>query len=154
MKMHHRLDIDPIPKEKAPMYVNEPWLVDASLLEYATNLKQPDEEADNVRVYVPIDINRKAILRRVDAVIAKYEESTEENEMNFSIEIDQIISQLEIYDQIWYVREVPKEGEHSLKAIELVKEIIERLENIPDGGSEMFPFQDIDELKKEYLGFE
>lgn len=41
-----------------------------------------------------------------------------------------------------------------LKEIGLVKEIIERLENIPDGCSEMFPFQDIDELKNEYIGFE
>lgn len=56
-----------------------------------------------------------------------------------------------IYDQIWYVREFPENGNHSLKAINLVKEIIKRLENIPDGCAEMFPFQTIDELKNEFL---
>lgn len=25
---HHDLDVYPIPKEKAPMFINEPWLID------------------------------------------------------------------------------------------------------------------------------
>ena len=33
----------------------------------------------------------------------------------------------------------------------LVAEIVSRLENIPDGGAESFPFELIDELKEEYL---
>lgn len=34
---------------------------------------------------------------------------------------------------------------------ENIAEIIARLENIPDGCSECFPFELIDELKQEYL---
>ena len=34
---HHRLDQYPIPKDKTPLYVNEPWLVDRSLLSYSQN---------------------------------------------------------------------------------------------------------------------
>ncbi len=34
---HHRLDQYPIPKDKTPLYVNEPWLVDRSLLLYSQN---------------------------------------------------------------------------------------------------------------------
>lgn len=30
---HHRLDPYPIPKERTPLYVNEPWLADKTLLE-------------------------------------------------------------------------------------------------------------------------
>lgn len=41
-----------------------------------------------------------------------------------------IISQLEIYDRKRFVRHIPKKGEHSREAIELVTEIIARLENI------------------------
>lgn len=38
-----------------------------------------------------------------------------------------------------------------IKAKELVTEIIARLEDIPDGCAECFPFELIDELKQEYL---
>ena len=147
---HHSLDPYPIPKEKSPLYINEPWLVDKSLLEYSTQ-REPDAKEDNIRIYVPIDLNRDAILRRLDRIIQQYEEATEENEMEFSIDVDLIISQLEIYDQIWFVRHMPPEGNHSREAKALVKEIVTRLEEIPDGCAECFPFELIDELKREYL---
>ena len=63
-----------------------------------------------------------------------------------------LISQIEIYDRIWYIRHMPEEGEHSDEGTKLVKEFVERLESIPDGCSEIFPFDTIDELKQEYLG--
>lgn len=47
--------------------------------------------------------------------------------------------------------QMPKKGEHSREAKELVTEIIARLEDIPDGCAECFPFELIDELKQEYL---
>ena len=31
-----------------------------------------------------------------------------------------LVAQIEIYDQIWYVRHMPKEGEHSAEAIYLL----------------------------------
>ena len=34
---HHRLDQYPIPKDKTPHYINEPWLADRSLLMYSQN---------------------------------------------------------------------------------------------------------------------
>ncbi len=40
---------------------------------------------------------------------------------------------------------------HSKEAVELVKEIIAELEQIPNVDSDMFPFDTIDEIKKEYL---
>ena len=114
-------------------------------LEYSTQ-REPDAKEDNIRIYVPIDLNRDAILRRLDRIIEQYGEATEENEMEFSIDVDLIISQLEIYDQIWFVRHMPPEGNHSREAKSLVKEIITRLEEIPDGCAECFPFELIDEL--------
>lgn len=148
---HHTLDPHPIPKNKTPLYVNEPRLIDRSLLEYPPHM-DPEEKDDNIRIYIPMDLNRKAILRRLDDVIARYGEANESNEVDFSIDVDQIISQLEIYDQVWYVRHMPEEGEHSKEAVSLAKEFIERLENIPDGCAECFPFEMIDELQREYLG--
>lgn len=151
MSQHHNLDIHPIPEDKEPLFINEPWLIDTSLLEITTEIKQPETEEDNVRVYIPLDINRQAILRRLETVIAHYGEANEENEIDFSIDVGTLISQIEIYDQIWFVRKIPAHGKHSTKAIELVKEVIARLEEIPDGGAECFPFETIDELKREYL---
>lgn len=42
---------------------------------------------------------------------------------------------------------------HSQRAVELIKEIVERLENIEDGGAECFPFETIEALRMEYLEF-
>ena len=98
-----------------------------------------------------MDLNKVAILRRLDNIIRLYGEAKEDNENEFIIDVGMIISQLEIYDQIWFVRHAPKKGEHSREAIELVTEIIARLEGIPDGCAECFPFELIDEFKQEYL---
>lgn len=148
---HYRLDPYPIPKERTPLYVNEPWLTDKTLLEVAPD-REPDKKEDNIRIYVPMDLNRDAILRRLDRVIYQYGEANEGNEMEFSTDVKMIISQMEIYDQIWFVRHMPEKGEHSREGKKLVKEIVERLEEIPDGCAEYFPFEIIERLKKEYLG--
>lgn len=147
---HHTLDPYPIPKEKTPLYINEPWLIDKSLLEY-TLRREPDDKQDNVRIYVPLDLNKDAILRRLDAVIAQYGEANEDNEFDFSADVNMIISQLEIYDRVWFVRHMPPKGRHSMEAIDLAKEFVVRLEAIPDGCAECFPFEIIEELKQEYF---
>lgn len=148
---HHTLDVYPIPKDKAPLYINEPWLIDRSLLEISNGSAEPEQEQDNIRVYIPIDINKNAILRRLDMLIIRYGEANEKNEIDFSIDVDMLVSQIEIYDQIWYARHKTENSNHSREAVELVKEFIARLEEIPDGCAELFPFELIDTLRKEYL---
>lgn len=148
---HHTLDVYPIPKDKAPLYINEPWLIDRSLLEISNGSAEPEQEEDNIRVYIPLDINKNAILRRLDTMIIHYGEANEKNELDFSIDVDMLVSQIEIYDQIWYVRHMPENGEHSQEAVDLVREFIARLEEIPDGCAEIFPFELIDTLREEYL---
>lgn len=147
---HHRMDPYPMLQDKTPLYINEPWLIDKSLLEYPQH-REPEEQPDNVRIYIPMDLNQEAILRRLDRVIAQYGEATEENEMEFGIDVGMIISQVEIYDQVWFIRHMPKEGKHSQEGIAVVREIITRLEEVSDGCVECFPFETIDELKQEYL---
>ena len=146
----HELDPYPIPKEKKPLFINEPWIIDKSLLEYPAH-PEPEEEEDNVRVYVPMDLNRNAILRRIDRVISQFGEANEENESEYYVEVGQILNQVEIYDQIWYARNTPEKGKHSAEAVTLVKELVEKLEDIPDGCAECFPFETIEELRVEYL---
>ena len=113
--------------------------------------RELEDEEDNIRIYITMDLNRNAILRRLDTVIAHYEEANEKNEMYFGADVDMIICQLEIYDQIWFVRHMHSEGEHSDEAIALAKEMVARLEEIPDGCAEQFPFETIDKLKQEYF---
>lgn len=150
---HHDLDIHPIPKENKALFINEPWLIDSSNYELSWGNKEPENTDDNVRVYIPLDINKQAILRRLDWIISRYGEANERNESDFSFDVSQLISQVEIYDQIWYVRHMSAaKGKHSAEAAELIKEFIAKLETIPDGCAEIFPFELIDELKEEFLG--
>ena len=147
---HHQLDPYPMPKEKDPLFINEPWLTDKTLLDYPLN-REPEGMVDNVRIYIPLDLNKDAIIRRLDSLIYHYGEANEGNESEFRVDVNLLIYQIEIYDQVWYVRHMPKEGRHSKEAIELVEAFVKKLEDIPDGCTECFPFETIDELKKEYL---
>jgi len=147
---HHQLDPYPVPKDKGALFVNEPWMIDKSLNGDRTD-GEPEKKNDNVRIYVPIDLNKEAILRRLNRIINQYEEANEENEFEFREDVDMLISQIEIYDQIWFVRHMPEEGKHSEEAKELVREFTAKLEDIPDGCAECFPFETIDELREEYL---
>ena len=101
---HHDLDVYPVPKEKKPLYVNEPWMLDDSNYEFSWGKREPENEDDNIRIYVPLDINRRAILRRLDRLIMRYGEANEKNETDFCFDVNMLLSQVEIYDQIWYVR--------------------------------------------------
>ena len=71
MRQHHQLDPYPIPKDKSPLYINEPWLVDKTVLEYPMG-KIPEGKDDNVRIYIPLDLNKEAILRRLNSIIYHY----------------------------------------------------------------------------------
>lgn len=152
---HHKLDVWPEPREQKPMFINEPWLVDQYLYDYGPRERETDKQKDNIRIYVPIDLNREAILRRLQLIIDQYGEASEKNESNFRSEVDMLIEQVCIYDQIWYVRTIGESDkvstkQHSIKGIALVKEFIKMLEEIPDACAELFPFETIDELKKEF----
>jgi len=156
---HHDLDPYPIPKDRTPMFINEPWIIDESwdrpvpkkVKDLKYELKRPDSEADNIRIYVPIDLNKKAILRRLHTVIAKFGDACEKNEFHYSAEVQELIYQIEIYDQIWHVRHWVDGCKHSEEAKDLVTEFIKLLEQIPDACAECFPFVEIEYLKREYL---
>ena len=149
MKNKHSLDPYPIPKDKTPMFINEQHMAEIYDFEFKKDGSVPDD-GDNIRVYVPLDLNRRLILGRLSRVINHYKEANEKNEIAFQADVLKIVSQIEIYDQIWYIRHMPDEGEHSSEATELVREFVKMLEEIPDGCAELFPFELIDELRDEY----
>jgi hypothetical protein len=124
-------------------------LIDSSLLDELPNTKD-EQEQDNIRVFIPMDINHKAILRRIRTIILKYGEANERNELSFLKEIEAIVAQTEIYDQIWFARTVPQGKKHSEKGTALIREVVSLLREIPDGGAEIFPFELIESLEIEY----
>ncbi len=141
------------------MFINEPWLIDESI--YFETVKQmekarlPEDEEDNRRVYIPLDLNKAAFLRRLEYVLGKYKDITWRNESSVRCEVRTILAQIEIYDQVWFVREgeFPKDENgmitgHSHHARDVIKEVVARLEKV--GTCEDFPYDVIDELKKEY----
>lgn len=155
--MHHNLETKPVP-EKA-LYINKPDLADVTINYYGSGKQEEESQADHIRVYVPLDLSADAILRRLRFLIFRYKEANEQNGFDFSVDVGRLVSQIEIYDQVWFIREgrtraISDDSEsekHSSKAVELVRRFVTELEEIPDGCAELFPFELIDELRREYL---
>ena len=99
-----------------------------------------------------MDICKSTILRRLADVISYYDPAAEANELDFSYDVNSLISQIEIYDQLWFVSHCPNHGRHSAEAVDLVKEFVKKLKDIQVHDAELFPYDTIDELKKDYLG--
>ena len=52
----------------------------------------------------PWILNKEAILRRLSSLFYHYGKANEENESEFRTDVNMLIYQIEIYDQIWFVR--------------------------------------------------
>lgn len=140
----------PNPKDKTPLFINDPQFVDGSF-ELMEDVKNSANESDNIRVYAVLDLNKTSIIRRLDEIIHRYGGASEDNESYYSLEVERLVSQIDIYDRIHYVRNMPKDSEHSKEGVELVREFVDHLENIPDECSELFPMDLIEELQTEFL---
>ena len=155
--MHHNLETKPVP-EKA-LYINKPDLADVTINYYGSGKQEEESQADHIRVYVPLDLSADAILRQLRFLVCRYGEANERNEFNFSMDVGRLVSQIEIYDQVWVfgegrthaIGDDSESEKHSSKAVELVRRFVTELEEIPDGCAELFPFELIDELRREYL---
>ena len=111
---------------------------------------------DNVRIYVPMDLNADIIMWQLHSLHSTLGYSTERNESAYCSGVGKVISQLEIYDQVWAARNledtVQKEDSgvrHSRQGIELAKQIVKYLKEI-EGTAECFPFDEIQELREAF----
>ena len=162
--MHHNLDINPIPEKV--LYVNELSL--AGKVPYET--KDDMEKAvtgkikskggilpdDNIRIYVPMDLNADSIMWQLYSLYDLLGYPTESNESAYYSGVRKIITQLEIYDQVWVARKVEESvqkedgGERrSRQGIELAGKIAKYLED-NEGIAECFPYDEVKELKSEF----
>ena len=162
--MHHKLDIHPIPADV--LYVNELSLAGEAPYETKQDVDKaltgktrskggilPD---DNVRIYVPMDLNADIIMWQLYSLHGSLSYPTEKNESAYSSGVSKVISQLEIYDQVWVARKledaVQKEDggvRHSRQGIELTKQMVKYLEE-NEGNAECFPYDQIEELREEF----
>lgn len=147
MTFHHTLDPEPIPSKV--LYINETELADLTIENEINPISDEDQE-DNIRVYIPLDINREAILRRLRDIYHRYGSPTSKNEHHFWQETQRVIAHLEIYDQIWVKMDGELENGHSRKAVDVAREIIAILER-DKGCAECFAREIIDDLKEEFF---
>lgn len=162
--MQHKLDIHPLPTDV--LYVNELSLAGESLYETKQDMDKaltgrtksnggilPD---DNVRIYVPMDLNADIIRWQPYSLHSTLGYPTERNESAYCSGVGQVISQLEIYDQVWAARSLEDTAQkedggvrHSHQGIELAKQIVKHLEEI-EGTAECFPYDEIQELREAF----
>ena len=161
--MHHDLNIHPIPEKV--LYINDLSIADTA---FGYETEEQHQKAltgkihanggiladDNVRIYVPLDLNADQILSRLQQIYRVMGSPNDMNEIEFSYEVGKIISQLEIYDQVWVARDLKnavriEERLHSTKGIELTKKIINVLME-DEGCAEYFPYDVAGELKAEF----
>lgn len=112
---------------------------------------------DNVRIYVPMDVNQELILIKLESLFDELGELTWRNKMDYSIAVSKLIRLLELYDQSLIEQgnyPVVQTGEtiHSKLAIETAEKMC-RILIRNEGTGDMFPYEEIAELSKTY-GFE
>lgn len=162
--MHHKLDVKPIPEKV--LYINELDLATPITYQRIKDYEKALEGKtisnggvlpdDNVRIYVPMNLNAEEIMQRLNFVYLTFGSPTERNESSYNQAVRQLVSQLEIYDQVWVARDlahaVQKENGgivHSERGIELARKMVEYLLE-DEGSAECFPFEIIDELKEAF----
>lgn len=163
--MHHTLDIHSSPKDV--LYINEFELVDVvntydreKKYEKALSDKCKKDGGvlpdDNVRIYVPIDLNADYIINRLRDILASFGSPSENNESVLTVEVGKLVAQLEIYDQVWTVRNLknayrntPEGALHCSQGKELAQKFIDVLmEN--EGTGDSFPYSIVNELREEF----
>lgn len=87
-----------------------PWLVD-DFIDVGC-LASTQFENDNRRIYIPIDLNQKMILRRLGEIIRWYESANEHNELDF-FDVRRLFYQAGIYGRILFLRHMSENKKHS-----------------------------------------
>lgn len=104
--MQHKINTQPILEEV--YYVNELSLAGKVLYETVQDMEKAltgkckkgggIRSDDNVRIYVPMDLNADTIMWQLHSLFSTHGYPTERNESVYSIGVGKIITQLEIYD--------------------------------------------------------
>ena len=134
------------------------WKLDLRVNEH-TELEIFAEENPPKRVNRPEACGLRHLAFCVDSVeqtvneLAEVGYPTESNESAYCIGVRKIITQLEIYDQVWVARKIEESVQkenggvrHSRKGIKLAGKIVRYLEE-NEGTAECFPYDEIEEMR-------
>ena len=129
-------------------------------MNYVTYMSELEESANRTPkdrkwgrhppVYYKIEVSPELILSRLHRLEMIYHMATESNEFCISDDVCHLLEQIAVWDRTMKRRDSIK-AKHHPDTIEFMREFIKALEEFPDGGAELFPFEMIDELTKEYL---
>ena len=124
---------------------------------YMSELETPVQfcEKDRKReehppVYYKIEVSPELILTRLRRLEMIYHMATESIEYCISEDVQHLTEQIAAWDRTMKRRDSIK-AKHHPETIAFMREFIKALEEFPNGGTELFPFEMIDKLTKEYL---
>ena len=85
MSEHHNLDPYPVTRNEQPLFINEPWIIDRSIIREFVKTNEPEQEEDNRRIYVPLDLNTKATISFGLSVICRKKEGIVWKQLNLCL---------------------------------------------------------------------
>ena len=122
-----------------------------SELETPVQFRKKDRKwEEHPPVYYKIEVSPELILTRLHRLEMIYHMATESNEYCISEDVQHLLEQIAVWDRTMKRRDSIK-AKHHPETIEFMREFIKALEEFPNGGAELFPFEMIDKLTKEYL---
>lgn len=100
---------------------------------------------DNIRVYVPLDLNEDTIISRLQYLINVLGVPNYNNESTYSTEVDRLIQQLDIYNRVWGPRDTSHSEKNctvSQQGKRLARHMVEELLELDEegGGAECFSY--------------
>lgn len=111
---------------------------------------------DNVRLYVPLDINEDEIMQSVYSLYCMLGSPTEYNEMQYFSGMNKVLAKLELYDQLHcrhnfdQVSLNTETGEMHCRSAAVLAKKIKCLLLEDEGCAEMYPYEIIEKLDQIY----
>ena len=117
--------------------------------EFYKDIEEAKKQPDTYTVYVPMIINKEKIVGKLRGLIARLGDCDWRNEMDYQVETDKLIRQIEVFDEL-VKQESRVDTAHAEETVALVKDFVAILLQMTDDDGETYPYEEILELSKEY----
>ena len=117
--------------------------------EFYKDIEEAKKQPDTYTVYVPMIVNKEKIVCKLRELIARLGDCDWRNEMDYQVETDKLIRQIEVFDEL-VKQESGVDTAHAEETVALVKDFVAILMQMTDDDGETYPYEEILELSKEY----
>ena len=117
--------------------------------EFFRDIEEAKEQPDTYTVYVPMIVNKEKIVGKLRGLIARLGDCDWRNEMDYQVETDRLIRQIEVFDEL-VKQESGVDTAHAEETVSLVKDFVAIIIQMTDDDGETYPYEEILELSKEY----